>query len=282
MRIGQCYRCGASLSRSGDHQAAADPVIGSIRNMDYELWIAQQMGEFIQYQTQNPMPLDFKYVDTLQFWLGRFSLSCNLPSAKLLGVSDQVLHNCFRREIKPRLRVTLNLCWVMGLSLVEFVLKRSPKMHTGSLRPSVEARARHASVSVRKKINRTELERTLTRIIQENLYVTMSFTEICEKKIRRGDIVVRECFPELCRTISQRYLRQRTLIAECRRQQYAVMIKTMARHLHAQGIVPNHKTLRQYVDPPTRLRCDYAIQALREVREELGYYSEGEQLLLYI
>jgi len=30
------------------------------------------------------------------------------------------------------------------------------------------------------------------------------------------------------------------------------------------------------------MRCDYGLKALQEVREELGYYSEGEQLLLYV
>ena len=46
--------------------------------------------------------------------------------------------------------------------------------------------------------------------------------------------------------------------------------------------MPNHKTLKEYVDSPGKLRCDYALKALQEVREELGYYSEGEQLLLYV
>jgi hypothetical protein len=58
------------------------------------------------------------------------------------------------------------------------------------------------------------------------------------------------------------------------------MLQTMARHLHAQGIVPNHKTLQHYVDSPGKLRCDYAIEALRQVREELGYYALDRQLLL--
>ena len=117
----------------------------------------------------------------------------------------------------------------MGLSLVDFIFKRIPDNHIGELRPSREAGARHVSVSFRKKIDKPALERQLTRIIRENLYVTMSFAEICEKKIRRGDVVVRECFPELSRTISQRFLRHQKLIAECRKQQYCVTLKTYAR-----------------------------------------------------
>jgi hypothetical protein len=93
-------------------------------------------------------------------------------------------------------------------------------------------------------------------------------------------MVIRQYFPELSRKISQRYLQNRKLLAQLEQDQYCTAIKSIARHLNAQGITPNHKTISQYVKQPGKLRCDYAIAALREVRAELGYYNH-ERLLSF-
>jgi hypothetical protein len=109
-----------------------------------------------------------------------------------------------------------------------------------------------------------------------------SLSEICEKKLKRRDMVVRQVFPELTKAIAKRYLENRKQAAEIRHEQFCTAIKAWARRLHARGFVPNHKTLAPFLDTPTKLRCDWAIAALTEVRIELGYEDEGEQLLLAV
>jgi len=44
--------------------------------------------------------------------------------------------------------------------------------------------------------------------------------------------------------------------------------------------VPNHKTLKPFLKRPGKIRCAWALKALREVRVELGYEDLNEQLLL--
>jgi hypothetical protein len=67
-----------------------------------------------------------------------------------------------------------------------------------------------------------------------------------------------------------------------KRNQFCALIETVARFLHARRIIPNYKTLQAYVDNPGRLRCDWAIAAIKKVRIELGYEDLGEQLDLPI
>ena len=65
-----------------------------------------------------------------------------------------------------------------------------------------------------------------------------------------------------------------------RRKEYCAIVKSRARFLHSRGVVPNYKTLGPYMDQPGKLRSSWAIEALREVRVELGYENQAEQLLL--
>jgi len=129
-------------------------------------------------------------------------------------------------------------------------------------------------------LDKSKIEARLNNIIDQNLHALLSFSEICRKHIKRNDIVIRQYFPELSRKISQRYLHNRKLFAQLKQDQYCTAIKSIARHLHGNGIIPNHKTIAQYVEQPGKLRCDYAIGALREVRDELGYYNH-ERLLSF-
>jgi hypothetical protein len=69
-------------------------------------------------------------------------------------------------------------------------------------------------------------------------------------------------------------------MAQVRQEQYCIEIKAWSRRLHASGAVPNHKTLKPFLNPPGKIRCAWALKALREVRVELGYEDLNEQLLL--
>jgi len=281
-RIGRCNRCGSDLSARKISEASADPLVGEIRSLDYEVWVAEQVSEYIAFQAKNSLPVDFNFTDVLKFWLQKFELRKSPSTAASIGVSNIAFDRWITRGILPKLRVTLNLCWVFGVTLVEFLEQRVPQNHDGKLRKSIEDRVRHAATSGRRRIDKPGLERELVSILRENRYAMMSFVEICEKKLKRGNFVVRQNFPDLSREISKRYLENRKLFAVLRHDQFCTAIKTVSRFLHSRGIVPNHKTLSPYLDCASKLRCAWAIAALSEVRIELGYEDAGEQLMLLV
>lgn len=280
--VARCNRCGGALDVTKVGPCAADPVASSIRDLEYEIWVAEQLGEYIRFQITDTLPENFSYTETLRFWMDTFELKVSRASAKQLGASHNAMINWLRDGAIPRLRMTLNLCWVFGVSLLQFLKHEVPRKHSGKLEASIDAGMRHASVSKRRRIDRADLEAQLTSIIRENKFANMPFREICAKKLKRRDLVVRQNFPELSRQISKRYLENRRLDAQVRQEQYCAAIKAYSRRLHARGMVPNHKTLALFVDRPSKLRCEWAIVAMREVRTELGYEDEGEQLLLAV
>jgi hypothetical protein len=252
-----------------------------VKCLDYEVWVAEQLGTYIQFQSDHHLPENFDFATVLNFWLRKFELSPSYVSAKLFGRTHNVLASWAERGNKPRLRATLNLCWVFGVSLIEFIQCQVPAKHDGRLRKSVDGQEPTISASHRRLINKPELEAQLSTILRENQFAMMSFSEICEKKLNRRDTVVREAFPDHARALAKRYLENRRLLGEMQRQQFCASIRTVAQFLHGRGIVPNYKTLSPFLLAHAgKLRCQWAIECLSRVRAELGYEDVGEQLLL--
>ena len=175
--MAMCNRCGAALENSKEKPLAADPFASTIRDIDYEIWIAEQLGEYIRFQTANSLPGDFSYADTLHFWIEKFAVKLSKPYAKELGASQAAMTNWLRLGAIPRLRRTMDLCWVFGVSLLQFLQKTVPKNHDGKLRKSIDQGARYASASTRRRIDKNALESALSAILRENRYALMSFTK---------------------------------------------------------------------------------------------------------
>lgn len=280
-QIAVCSKCRASLAQKRSDYVVADPVGFSVKNLEFENWVAQQLGDFIVFQTNQSLDEILDLSDTLNYWFRKFEIPRSTVGARSLGVSQAALSIWLSNRTMPKLRTTLGLCWVFGLSLHEFLNRKLPANHDGKLRlPAAEVGVRRNAHNRRRIIDKAELHYKLTNILRENQSALLSFEEICKKRFNRSSGVVRKCFPDHARQIANRYLSNRQLFAEIRREQYCATIKTVARFLHSRNIIPNHKTMRQYLDQPARLRCAWAIAALREVRSELGFEDDGEQLLL--
>jgi hypothetical protein len=256
-------------------------VISTVKHVDYEVWVAEQVGRMIQFFVTDELPTDFNFRATLLYWLEQFELGRSRKTAEFLGTSQSALVQ-WKGGAIPRLRMTLNLCWVFGLSLLQFVERTAPVGHSGSLQPSVDAGARQISPSLRRRIEKPLLEAQLVEILRENRYAMMSLSEISRTKLRRRDMVVRQYFPALAHQIARRYLNNRKAMAELRQNEYCEVLKSRARFLHSRGVPPNHKTLSPYMEQPGKLRSAWAIKALHDVRVELGYEEDSEQLLLPI
>lgn len=282
MVIGRCGKCGGNLAESAAVASKINPLAAKIRDLDYEVWVAEQLGRFIQSQSKNPLPANFSYSETLQHWFQEFGIVRPKQLTECLGTTAASYHGWIGRKSIPRLRTTLNICWIFQLSLHDFLFRRRPENHDGKFRASIDNRHHGIRTGRRYKIDRHELESTLFGIIRNDLYPMDSFTDICTKRIKRREQVVRQYFPELARQIAGRYQRSRRDWAIQQKASYIAVLKETARFLSARGIVPNHKTLRSRLPNPGKLMCDYARQALHEVRVELGYYAEGEQLELPI
>lgn len=281
-RADLCSWCGCNFSCIPKSYSETDEVASSVKNMAYEVWVAEQVGDGIAAAARGERLCPKPFSKVVKHWLDLFEIRSPWNAGKLIGTGDNAVINWLTHGAKPQLRSTLNMCWVFGVGLRDFLKMRVPQNHDGKLRPTCEANRRAAAPSRRVPIDRKKMESDLLLILHKPKYLDLSFTEICHTKIKRREVIVRQYFPDLAKKISARYLKYRKVVAEEKRHNYCEKLKAMARILHSFHIVPNHKNLASHMSPAANLRCEWAIKALDEVRAELGYSDPNNQLWLPI
>jgi transcriptional regulator with XRE-family HTH domain len=257
-----------------------DPINQLVKDIEYEVWITNQIANCVRHVANGGQLCQNGFVDCLAYWANRFEFKKPADIAKAFGCSGSSVSNWMTDKSVPRLRMTVNIAWVFGVGLVEFLNKVIPPSHSGRLQAPQEPFTRYVGTSRRRPIDRHKMEEELRAIIRENRYPTLSFREICEQKLKRGPTIVRDYFPELAKELARRNLGNRRLKAQVEKNQYCESIRTYAKILHEKGIIPNHKTLAHFIDHPSRLRCSWAVEALKQIRLELGYETNDEQLEL--
>lgn len=279
-RADLCSWCGCSFARIPKTYLETDDVASKVQCVDYEVWVAEQVGDCITDAALGNELCPRPFSEVVRHWFDLFDLRTPKVASKEIGVGDNAILNWINLGAKPQLRTTINMCWVFGVGLRDFLRMKVPSGHNGKLRPNPEANRRGAAPSRRVRIDRGKMEAELKSILHKPKYLDLSFSEICRSKIKRRDPIVRDYFPELSKQISARYLKYREVLGEEKRHHYCEKLKAMARTLHMFHVVPNHKNLAPHMTPSANLRCEWAINALNEIRAELGYADPNNQLWL--
>lgn len=280
--IGKCPTCHRDLRMVSRKGPVRDPLAEAITDFEYEIWVSEQVGEYIANSLSFPFPADYSFENSLRFWMRQFGLCWNEECARKIGAFKPALGNWLNSGQKPRLRMVLSLCWVFGASLTDFLLCRVPTRHPGVLRSPPEARKKSRIVMRPQKPNLSALERRLNDILKKKLFPLQSFESICARILRLNKRLIRRHFPDQAKQISNRYLANRAVWIERNRAMYVKSLKDFARQLHQIGIAANAYNLSRFEMLKGRIRASFALKAIREVRIELGYYSNARQLELPI
>jgi hypothetical protein len=108
----------------------------------------------------------------------------------------------------------------------------------------------------------------LEEVLKSNEYPPLSLKAV-ENKVGYCGQALRKYFPDVCRTISERYAEYKNVCTLQRKEQIRQKIRQAAFELHSQGISINSKTVGRLLNKPAVLLDEVAIVALREVRYEL-------------
>ncbi|MEM7592659.1 MAG: TniQ family protein [Cyanobacteria bacterium P01_A01_bin.83] len=122
-----------------------------------------------------------------------------------------------------------------------------------------------------KKIQKIETIKTLLeKILNSEEYPFPSFSEV-SKRVGMSSTNLRKNFPQLSRLIAEKYLHDRSQEAEKRKNQLAQEIKSIAIQLYSEGEEPLGYKISKRMDKPLAIIQDVALDALQEIRKELGY-----------
>ncbi len=85
--------------------------------------------------------------------------------------------------------------------------------------------------------------------------------------------LIKRTFPELSKAISNRYEMYRKSLKEVRIEKLRQEVRDAALQLHNQGIEPTGAGVSKYLSKPRSILQQAAIEALQEIRHELGWES---------
>ena len=150
---------------------------------------------------------------------------------------------------------------VIRLSIPE----SSIRFHAQSLYSSISLRHREYEKKQKNELIKTSLE----EILNSEEYPFPSFKEV---SIRMGisSINLRKNYPQLSRLIAEKYLQDRSKEAEKRKNQLAQEIRRIAIQLHNEGEEPLGYKISRHMDKPLTIIQNAALDALQEIRKELG------------
>jgi len=113
----------------------------------------------------------------------------------------------------------------------------------------------------------------LEEVLKSNEYPPLSLKAV-EEKLGYCRQALRKYFPDVCRTISQRYAEYKNVCAVQKKEQIRQQIRQAAFELHAQDRRVHCGTVAELLNKPGILRTEAGSVALREVQYEL--YHEGK------
>jgi hypothetical protein len=108
----------------------------------------------------------------------------------------------------------------------------------------------------------------LEEVVKSNDYPPLSLKAV-EKKLGYCKQALLKYFPDVCRTISERYAEYKNVCAMQRKEQIRQEIRQAGFELHAQGINVNSNTVPKFLNKSLILRTEASRVALHEVQYEL-------------
>lgn len=195
---------------------AETTMLGQIKSMDYEVWVAEQTETLIDGLRTSPLPPEFSWSETINHWLTHFDLQgVRGLGPRIFGINGTSLGLWMRGEQIPTMQHLFNFAWVMQLSVTQFLHKELPGNHDGKLVPSLMCQSKEKTAPKR-RIDRPKILRQLRKIIDEDLYPYESFTRIAQR-IGRSTGVLNQNFSDEAKYLGQRFMNNRKVKARLHR-----------------------------------------------------------------
>ena len=177
-----------------------------------------------------------------------------------------------RSDNVPQLELLLRMCHRFGTSPLYFLTEESIVVDPTKL----NAPMRNDPSLTRKRAPRLSyVERArfaLEEVLAGEEHPPPSVRQVA-KRLGVGDTNLRRQFPELCRSISARYLAYRAARAKEAKQQIRDEVRQAVLKVHAQGMYPNGGRVAALLRTPGTIRHPEALATYYQTLRELGWES---------
>lgn len=271
-RPGYCTRCERWLGippgtgPSGNEVTTED-------ELQWQTWVTNSIGELVAATPSlSEPPRKERIAHAVSVYVEQLMGGNHRAVSRELGLSKDRVGCWLRGENVPRLDLLLRMCHHFGTSPLYFLTEESivvdPTKMNAPMKQDPSLTRKRAPRLCYVESAKAALEAALAG----DEYPPPSLRQIT---IRLGccDSNLKKQFPELCRSISARYLAYRTAHAKEYRQQIRDEVRQAVLKVHVQGIYPNGSRVASLLRTPGTIRHPEALATYHQTLRELGWES---------
>lgn len=263
--IGYCNKCETWLGLTFNRARQSNSILPT--DLHWQQCVVASVGELLTCaaRLEAPVPrrvltqgLNTLYSSTKE--RGKHQPAEDIP------LSRQGMDDIISGRRRPQLETLLQLCTYSGTTPAQLLRVANSELTGPDQRASQEVQLRKRKSS--RRWNLEEIRKLLAEVVERQDEPPPSMAEVARRiGYDHGNLAVR--FPELCRTISSRYLdysraRRGEWLARCLEE-----IEQVMRMLHRQGTYPTHQRLMDNLTDPHCLRLPEARAKRRALLAEL-------------
>ena len=269
-RIGYCPYCDCWLGSCNNTRKSNKLVATSKNELKRSLWISNAVGELIACSEDDSIIKRENITKAIREIINITHRGNIASFAKFLKLPKNTVWMWEKGKSLPSLKFILNICYCLDISLLNFLKleqKAFESLTAASKRvPDVVTATRVSP----KNFNAHKIEKALKAIINSQDTSPPTMKEVAEKlgfDIR----VISGHFPELCKTISNRYRRDRNRVRAVRIEECCQEVRQAVSTLIQKGEYPSEARVSQLISQPGYFRYKKVRMALKEAKSNIGF-----------
>jgi hypothetical protein len=265
-RVGYCSRCMKCLGSGLDNSASVNGLYNK-GEIEWQQWLSTDIGKLLAV----PLGCSFPNKERVGRTLTAFSRNApqqSMPEfAKWLGMPLNYINAWCSGYSLPRLSSLLYVCYNLGITLVEFLLKEDivKELDKNPSRTSLKYKKRKTCRRDKESIRRNLEDVLASEEVPPPSLLTVS------KQLGIHSKYLRQIFPELCKRISGKYKQHQSAYRLLRLRSICEDVKRISLELHDRGIEPTRRRISMRMNKSGYFRKKEVQQTLMNIRQELGY-----------
>ncbi len=263
-RPGYCSKCRQWLGIRSNSSEISQSELLLLHNHDCGDLLAATpyLSEQVDHQT---------LAHSFQYYSEQLTEGNLAAFARLLKIPKNKVWMWKQEQVIPQFDVLLSVCHKLQLSLVDFLQRKLIAFFPNS---NDKALQKLSNPSINKSLERTfdfdRVHQILENILQDNSITPIPMTEVA-RRIGHDQRVIHRHFPELCRSISARYLTHRQQLRSQRIATASEQVRQIVKQIHSEGGYPSEAYVSQFLEKPGIFRDKEVRQAFDEARRSLGF-----------
>jgi transcriptional regulator with XRE-family HTH domain len=271
-RPGYCSKCRQWLGMLSNPSEISSERSRRVSQSELLLLHNRDCGDLLAATPYLSEQVDHQTIaNSFQYYSERLTEGNIAAFARLLKIPKNKVWMWQQGQVIPQFDVLLSICHKLQLSLVDF-LQRKPIASFPSRNEKALQNLSNPSInkSLERNFDFDRVRQILEHILKDNSITPIPMTEVA-RRIGHDKRVIHRHFPELCRSISAKYLTHRQQLRSQRIATASEQVRQIVKQIHSEGGYPSEAHVSQFLEKPGIFRDKEVRQAFHEARRSLGF-----------